>query len=110
MPKPPLERTIVKNIDNRVLSKIPRCYYVKLHGGAWQKLGLPDFMVIWRPDPDSRVPCVCFLEVKRPGNDQTPIQKLVSERLARVGLRTYVVRSSDEARAAIKAEECDPWA
>ena len=73
-------------------------YAVKLHGGSYQRAGLPDVLVV--VDGHS-----VFLEVKRPkkdgGGNPTKRQLYEIKRLQAAGSTVAVVRSVEEAVAAV---------
>jgi len=66
MPLGPLESTITRNIMN-LLKKLPKCKAVKFPGGAGAQVGTPDILACYRGQ-------FIALEVKRVGNEPTPIQ------------------------------------
>lgn len=91
----PLERTIVASITRR--AQAAGWWVTKLHGGPMQRAGLPDLLCL----KDGRA---CFLEVKQPGKDATPLQKHRMQEIARGGgVPCYVVHSAEEAEAALSA-------
>jgi len=69
-------------------------YVVKIHGGPMQQAGLPDLYC-----------CVCgwslWLEVKRPGEQPTPLQRYETDKLKNAGAYAEVVTSVDGAIAAV---------
>lgn len=66
------------------------CFVIKLHGGPMQRSGLPDLLVLL----DGRA---VFLEVKRPGEQATPLQVHTLRLLRVVGAVAEVVTSVEEA-------------
>lgn len=85
------------NIVSRLLKERSRTgtlTYVKLHGGPMQQAGMPDFLVIDRGR-------VLFLELKGDGGAVTQLQAFTMRRLENAGARCYVVRTLDEAIAAL---------
>lgn len=72
-----------------------RLWFTKLHGGAYQRVGLPDLLII---------ACgrAVFLEVKAPGGQLTEIQSWHLKRLTMAGAIACVVRSADEAEQVVE--------
>lgn len=73
-PGQPLESTIQKGIT-AYLDKRPYCWYTKIHGGAYQKKGLPDLIGC----DNGRF---FGIELKRPGEKPTALQ---SQRIIEIG-------------------------
>lgn len=91
-PKPPVrESDLVKKIIKRL--KIHRGgFWVKIHGGLWQMVGLPDIIGCHRGK-------FIGLEVKLPGKDSTLTarQGYVLKSIKREGGTAEVVTSVDQA-------------
>ena len=86
------ERTLTTTILKALRAHGAWCF--KVHGGPTQEVGLPDIVGIERG--------VGFgLEVKLPGLDATPIQRVQLERIRAAGGLSKVVHSVDEALAAL---------
>ena len=85
----PLESTIVKNVmaQAKALGWLP----LKQHGSAFSLAGIPDVLAI----RDGRA---AWLEVKRPGQNPTPIQLVRHKQLRECGCPVATVRSAAEAR------------
>ncbi|MEG0766188.1 MAG: VRR-NUC domain-containing protein [Clostridia bacterium] len=99
MPEPELEKTITNQII-RALKGDGYPVVVKIFGNAFQASGLPDLIVIAR---NGRF---VGLEVKRPKVGRvTPLQDAMLRRINHAGGYAVVVRSVDEARAAMAAAE-----
>lgn len=98
----PLEKMIVKQI----LDLLHELGYwaVKIHGGPFQTMGLPDILAMKRTPYG---PKVLALEVKRPGGVPTPIQLKVLKSLGDAGAYAHVVHSVDEASLFIHHVEID---
>lgn len=68
---------------------------MKIHGGPYQMSGVPDVLCVKRG-------VAVFLEVKRPGEKPTEIQKARMEEIRRVGgAECAVVTSKEEAMTAL---------
>lgn len=72
----PLERTITDGILR--LAKNRGHWCLKIHGGPFQKSGIPDCMFV----KNGRV---VFLEVKRPGEKPTKLQEVRMDEIRRIG-------------------------
>ncbi|MFW6270981.1 MAG: VRR-NUC domain-containing protein [Bacillota bacterium] len=86
------EKAIVKEIKN-FLNGLDGCFCYKTHGGMYESLkGQPDISG-------------CFyglrfdFEVKKPGEEPTPLQKAVIRKMRKAGDIAGVVRSVDEVMA-----------
>lgn len=90
----PLER----NFQRSALTAIRDCgfYAIKLHGTAFSRAGLPDVLAL----KNGRV--VCF-ELKQPGEEPTPIQRIIRRRLARYGVPVHVASSVADVRRHLEA-------
>lgn len=91
------ETKLTKKITDR-LAKLKaqgyRLWWLKVHGNAFQKAGVPDLCVVF----EGRA---IFLEVKTDGKDASKLQDHVIQRIRDAGGVACVVRSVDEAEAAI---------
>lgn len=94
-----LERTIQAKVVS-YLESLDNSFVMKIHGYRFQRVGVPDLLFLW--NPGLSCPVSAFFEVKRPGTDQTQIQKHVSEEIRNAGCPVYVVRSVDDAKEAIE--------
>jgi len=90
----PNEKNITDNVM-KLLKKQPGGFAVKLHGGRYQKSGLPDVLFI-------QDGTVYFFEVKRPGNKLTKLQADTMKRLCKAGAFCYTVFSAADVKAALK--------
>lgn len=90
------ESRLQRRIRKRLEAAFPRSHWFKVHGGPFQPAGLPDL-----------VGCVegryCGLEVKRPGERASPVQRATIARLKRAGAISGVVTSVAEAIATVRA-------
>jgi hypothetical protein len=85
----PLESTITKSIQR--LAKTRGWWCMKVAGGAFQRAGIPDLLLI-------KSGRAVFLEVKQPGKKPTPLQTQVMNEISQVGgACTACVTSRDEA-------------
>lgn len=89
-----LEKEIVAAVL-RLLKGHPHCYAWKEHGGMYGTAGIPDVIA-----------CVngrfVALEVKRPGNKPTPLQRATLEQIQKAGGLAAVVTSKAEAEAVLR--------
>ena len=81
---------IVRNICNNIKKKYPYGVLMNLHGGLFQRSGLPDLAFTY-------MGFTLWLEVKRPGGDTTPLQKVTLDKLKENGGFVAVVDSVEEA-------------
>lgn len=87
------EATIVDAIRTKVLKPLePDLWFMKVHGGPYQKAGVPDFLGCYHG-------VMFYIEVKQPGKVPTPLQEIEMRRLRRAGAIGGVATSVDEARA-----------
>jgi len=87
--KPPLEKTITRNIL-KYLNNLPNCYARKVHGGKYQS-GFPDIVCC-------RDGVAVFIEVKRPGNVATKLQEYELEKWCSAGAITIIAYSVEDVR------------
>jgi len=86
-----------KNIENQIKRYLDRlgCWYMKVHGSAFQKAGVPDLIA-----------CIggrfVGIEVKRPGGRVSPLQKLNIEEIQRSGGVAFVAYSVEDVRREIE--------
>lgn len=73
-------------------------FVFKFHGSALTMRGVPDLIVCWRG-------LYVGLEVKMPGEKPSPIQRHRGRQIRAAGGCAYVVRSVDEALAALERAE-----
>ena len=92
-----LEKSIADEIL-RYLNSLPCCHAEKIHRGTYDLRGTPDILGALNGR-------ALALEVKRPGNDATPLQQYVMGKWAQAGAITGVVRSVDDVRALLNKEE-----
>ena len=74
---PSRENNWLRGLD-RWLDQQPRCFYINLHGSAWQKSGLPDRLILM----DGRLIAV---EAKQEGKQPTDLQKYILLQIMRAG-------------------------
>lgn len=102
-PRPPLERSIKISVLRHLKElrrQDPSLCYRKRHGSAFVTAGDPDICGLWRG--------VHFeIELKQPGENPTPLQRLRLEEWGRAGARTFVVHNLLEFQRAI--EEIATW-
>lgn len=92
-PEAKVTQSIVKALE-KLKAEGRNIWWVKLHGGPMQRVGLPDLLVVL----DGRA---IFLEVKSDVGVATKIQEHTIEQLQKAGAVAEVVRSADEAVQAI---------
>jgi VRR-NUC domain. len=86
-----------KNIENQIKRYLDRlgCWYMKVHGSAFQKAGVPDLIA-----------CIggrfVGIEVKRPGGRVSPLQKLNIEEIQRSGGVAFVAYSVEDVQREIE--------
>jgi hypothetical protein len=68
-----------------------RLWFVKLHGGPYQRAGMPDLVVVYAGG-------VFFFEVKSENGEPTRLQLFTIEQLKMAGATAMVVRSVDEVK------------
>lgn len=88
-----------KDITNsilRYLKTVPNCFYWKEHGGIYATAGIPDIIA-----------CISgrffAFEVKTENGKITKLQEATIKKILAAGGTAVVVRSVDEARAALNA-------
>lgn len=86
-----LEKTITKAILD-YLRKDLKCWAFKVHGGPWQRAGIPDIVGVYHGR-------FFGLEVKVPGNEPTEIQTRTLKELAHHGAISGVVYSVKDVMA-----------
>lgn len=89
----PRENTIVEGII-KYIRKLPRAHAEKVHGNSFSS-GQPDIDAVIAGKSVK-------LEVKRPGEDATPLQKRRLEQWAKAGAVTGVVHSTGEVEKILK--------
>lgn len=93
----PLESSITKSIQK--LAKSRGWWVMKIAGGAFQRAGVPDLLLI-------RDGKAAFMEVKQPGKKATPLQVRVMEEISSVSnARVAVVVSKDQAERLLREWE-----
>jgi len=89
--KPPLERTIVRQIQY-YLSSLENCYWVKTHGDKYTRHGVPDLLVCYNGQ-------FIALEVKRPQLGKlTDNQKQELAKISAAGGLAAVVTSVEDVK------------
>ena len=94
MPQKVLESSIVGAIF-KYLKPLPRSFWFKVHGGWFQRAGLPDIVGVFRGR------FVAF-EVKRPGNGPTALQTYTLEQLKAAGAVAGIVYSVEDAQVILR--------
>jgi hypothetical protein len=90
------ESRLQRNIRAALELQFPGSVWFKYHGGPFTRAGVPDLLgVVYGR--------FIALEVKRPGERASRIQRHVQKRLANAGAIVGVVTSVDEALTQIKA-------
>lgn len=90
----PREANTVAAIRRALLDR--GAFVVKLHGGAMQRAGLPDLLVVYAGR-------TLWLEVKQPGGRPTPLQAATIDAIRAAGGAAYVVTSVAEALRIVDA-------
>lgn len=94
----PLERSIQATVLGRLKQlrqEDPSLCYRKRHGSAFAVAGDPDITGVWRGTPFE-------IELKQPGEDPTPLQRLRLQEWAAAGALTFVVHDPAELAAALQ--------
>ena len=86
--------TSITNAIRKHLLALDGCYCIKIHVTSYVTRGTPDILGCFQGR-------MFALEVKRPGNKPTPIQRVELERWAAAGAITAVVHSVEEAVEAV---------
>ena len=73
----------------------PRIFAVKRHGSPYSRRGLPDISIIYKAIPIE-------VEVKRPGEHPTPLQKAIMAKLRAAGATVFVATSVEQVRTVIE--------
>jgi len=92
-----LERNIQSTVEG-YLKTVPRLWFIKVHGTAFSRSGVPDFVGVYRGIP-------FFVELKKPGGEPEPRQKLEMRRLLFCGARGIVATSAAEVRHFIEEQK-----
>lgn len=94
----PITKSIMRDLKQR-----PGVFVHKNHGGRFGNSGLPDLLISFIPvrTKDAKQwdgPAIVIgMEVKRPGENPTPLQQKTLDRMARCGMFATVARSKREA-------------
>ena len=89
----PSERSIVGAISRWLTRQ--KIWHMKVHGSAYQRAGIPDIIGCARGR-------FFGLEVKRPGERPTKIQRYELAKLDKAGAITGVVRSVEDAQEVLR--------
>ena len=90
--KAPLEKEIQPQVKAEIKKIFPNAYLWKNHNqGIYAASGLPDLMFVNKGQ-------LYAIEVKRPGEEPTPLQRSTLKALAYAGARVAWVVSKEEAR------------
>lgn len=95
MPQKVLESSIVGAIF-KYLKPLPHSFWFKVHGGWFQRAGLPDIVGVLNGR-------FVALEVKRPGNGPTELQTYTIEKLQAAGAVAEVVYSVEDTKVVLRA-------
>ena len=90
----PGEANITTNIIKH-LKKHKPCEVFKMHGSSFSRSGMPDILWLYSGR-------AIFIEVKRPGEDPTKLQKEMMHRLTAAGAVCYVASSTADAKTIIE--------
>lgn len=88
------ESQIQTKIISTLQKNFPGIVVLKIHGGVYQKAGIPDLYVAYQG-------VSLWLEVKRPESDTTPLQHKLMSRLLSHGVFVATVDSPQDAVAAL---------
>ena len=88
-----LESSIVNGMVNWIKRELPKSVAIKLHGSPLQRAGLPDILLLMWGLPRGEV---IWIEVKRPGEEPTPLQRYFMGKLARMNFAVIVAHSLGE--------------
>lgn len=94
---PPLESSLLRAVERRlkaVAARDPTLVWRKRFGGPMAKRGDPDLHGVWRGTPFE-------IELKRPGEEPSPLQTHRLAEWRRAGSHTFVVHSLAEYQTAI---------
>lgn len=83
---------VIENQIKAFLDKRPYCWYMKVHGNRYQKIGVPDLIIC---DAGRFI----SIEIKKPGEKPTAIQEQRLKEIASAGGLTTWVTSLDEVKA-----------
>jgi hypothetical protein len=84
------ESTITNNAIKQLRKAFPDAFVMKIHGGGYQRAGIPDLHVSIRGRS-------VWIEMKRPGADTTALQKSRLEELAKTGAFCGTAESPERA-------------
>lgn len=84
------EAKITQKIIKRLKENFPGVIVVKLHGGGYQKAGLPDIVVMYQG-------ITLWIEIKNPKSDTTKLQQKFLLRIIEQRGHAGIARSPDEA-------------
>jgi len=88
----PSETSIVNATIKAIRDKFPDSVVVKIHGGGFQKAGVPDLYIAVNG-------VGLWVEMKRSGSDTTALQKRFLEKLATNGVFSGTAESADRVLA-----------
>lgn len=90
----PTEAVVTKTVIKAIRTEFPDAFVLKIHGGAYQRAGVPDLYVLIHGKS-------VWIELKRPGSDTTALQKAKLEQLAAAGAFCGTAECSETAIAII---------
>jgi hypothetical protein len=88
-----MERNIANRVD-RWLTAQPDVFYFNVHGNRYQKKGLPDRV-------GNVGPIAFYIELKRPGEEPSAIQRAIMRKICRTGGLCRTCRSLEEVQGFI---------
>lgn len=98
------ESRLQRRIRRALEQAFPGSYWWKVHGGPFTPAGIPDLcgVVLWNARHGVTVGRSVLLEVKRPGERASSIQRARMRRLERAGAIVAVVTTAEEAIDVVK--------
>lgn len=91
-----LERDIQNNILAWLRKEFPGACVFKIHeDSVFGTIGLPDILFIWDGE-------VYFFEVKKPGEEPTPIQRSIINKIRNNRVLVNVVSSLDQVKEIVR--------
>jgi hypothetical protein len=109
MPRAPSEKTIEQSIKKYLDSLSPVCkiWYFKVHGSMYQESGVPDIVGCicltegntterQTPKESGVTSCLFAIELKKPGEQPSPIQRLQMRQINEAGGLAFVAYSVED--------------
>lgn len=88
---------VFENNIKKYLDTLPKCWYFKVHGGPYQKSGIPDIVGVYRGR-------FFGIEVKKPGEKATPLQAFIISQMIKAGGLAGVVVTVEDAERILHVE------